>query len=399
MSSRKTVEIEEVDGDALEAIQSVETALKSSLVDRSISIRAMLLAIVSEQNLMLDGPPGTAKTTMGTLFSSYVRGDDFKFFKTQLMKGSVPESLFGPLNVAKMREQAVWEYNTDDMLPSAHMAIIEEVYRAPEMLLSSMLSVLNERIFHNGHKLHHCPLFCAIGTTNFVSEDSETDAFRDRWLLHCKIHPLSSSEDRLAMYEAGLGLRAPRKGSISLANIKELHAKRKKVKFSKEHLALYEMMIAELMRQGGTSIKLTDRRTVQTLSLVQASAVLAGRNEVNEDDLISAEYGLTVKGDAADESKFAAAYQSTVGNFAVLKEETRQLTVLGERLSKYRSAYDVKMSVDRARKLQAACQQMIQSMGTRPNNWVSSANKNKYDEILNATDKVMREATELAVAS
>lgn len=389
--------IEEVDGDAVDALLSVEKALKATLINRSTQIRALMLAITARQNIMLEGPPGTAKTMLGSMFSSFVRGNDFRFFKTQMMKGSVPEQIFGPLNIRKMRENAVWEYNTEDMLPSAHIAILEEVYRSPEMLLSSMLSVLNERIFHNGHTVQQCPLICAIGTTNFVTEGEEIEAFKDRWLIHCKIDQLKSPDDRMAMFNLQLNRdeTVEHTADITLTQIKALHEMRREVKLSNDLLQLYEQLCSDLAKRGG-SVPITDRRLCATLSLVQANAVLNNRSEATEEDLIAAEYGLIVKGDTKDESLFATAYQFTIGNYQLIKEENAQLAVLDKKYHSYLAAFDPSMGAERARKLQSFCQTMLNAMNSRTGTWVSNVNKSRFDSIYQATDQLMRDATEVA---
>jgi MoxR-like ATPase len=394
MPRAKQPEIEEVDGDPVNAILEVEKALQSSLVNRTQQIRAMILGVAAEHNVLLIGPPGTAKTMMGTQFSSFVDSDDFIFFKTQMMKGSVPEQLFGPLNVKKMREDAVWEYNTKDMLPDAHIAIIEEVYRAPEMLLSSMLSVLNERIYHNGHRVQKCPLICALGTTNFVTEGEEVEAFKDRWLIQCNVDALKAADDRIAMFELSLGMRKTERALITLRDIRALHELRRQVTIAPELLTLFEQLIADLSRRG-SSVKITDRRAAHALSLVQANAVLSNRSEANEDDVIAAEFAFTVKGNPKDESEFAASYSATIGNFQAIKEESSQNKVLEERYEKYLAAFDSEMPKEKARKLQALCQTMLSAMSNRQGSFVSSANKAKYDKIYADTDALLRSTAEL----
>jgi MoxR-like ATPase len=56
------------------------------------------------------------------------------------------------------------------MLPKAHFAYLDEIYRASDLLLPSMMGILNEREFHNGGVVQHCPLITAIGTTNLFRQ-------------------------------------------------------------------------------------------------------------------------------------------------------------------------------------------------------------------------------------
>lgn len=395
MAKARTAEIDIVETDAVEAILDVEKALRNNLINRSEVIRALILGVVSEQNILIEGPPGTAKTLMGSLFASYVRSDEFMFFKTQLMKGSVPEQLFGPLNVTKMRQESIWEYNTAKMLPTAHFAMLEEVYRAPEMLLSSMLTVLNERMFHNGHKVDRCPLICAIGTTNFVSGGEETEAFNDRWLIRCKVDQLKSADDRLRMLLTATlpqGSKLER-ADISLDQIRELHLKRRAVTIPAELLQLYEQIVAALQRKG-MSIPITDRRIVQSLSLVKSSAVIGGRVAAVPEDLIAAEYGLTVKGNVADAGTFATVFQSTVVNYQKLIDEGQEMDKIEQRAKQVESLFDPKLTPDKLKKLQQYSKQMLQSMETRDPTFVSSANRDRFNAVQANVERILRECTE-----
>lgn len=390
--------IDEIETDALESMLDVENKIRARLINRDGQVRAMMLAVVSQHNLLLDGPPGTAKTRMGSLFAESVVGDeDFTFFKTQMMKNTLPEQLFGPINVMKMRqENPVYEYATERMLPQAHFAVLEEVYRASEMVLSSMLTILNERQFHNGGKLLDCPLISAIGTTNFVMTGEEIEAFNDRWLMRATVMPLKSTEQRMQMLQLALETeRKPLGACISLNQIRELHEKRRKVKIPSGILDLYEQLAAGLNKNGQLSLKLTDRRLVQTLDLIQASAVLRGEEIANEDDLLATEYGLTNKGSPIDEAAFSTISSTVIGNYAQIKLEQDQLKKLREKAELYEASFDENLPKEKATRLAAACRTLLNAMSQRAKPYVSSSNETEYNRIHDRVTRIARDTQEL----
>lgn len=390
---KKTTLVEEVETDAVEAALAVEDAMQSRLINRRNHIRALLLAVVARQNILFEGPPGTAKTLTGSLFASAVTGD-FVFFKTQMLKSSLPEQLFGPININSMRkDRPVYEYFTEGMLPSAHFAIIEEVYRASEMVLSAMLTIFNERKFHNGGRIVDCPLMTAIGTTNFVSTGEEIEAFNDRWLIRAKVESLQSESQRREMYGLAEIAHKPLKADISLDQIRELQAKCDEVTLPSILLDMYARMVS--LMQPDSSIPLTDRRQVQVLDLIKASAVLNKREEANPEDIAAAEYGFTILGDAKSGAAFANAFQKTVGNYEKMKEENEELSQLRERMEKYVSVFDEKMPKDKATKLQTACRNMVDVMTRRSTTYSSQAAEDEFQRILTRIRELLQDVTEL----
>lgn len=393
MKKKTTTIVDEVETDSVEAILAVEEAMQKRLINRRNHIRALLLAVVAKQNILFEGPPGTAKTLTGSLFASAVNGD-FVFFKTQMLKSSLPEQLFGPININSMRsDRPVYEYFTEGMLPDAHFAIIEEVYRASEMVLSAMLTIFNERKFHNGGRVVQCPLMCAIGTTNFVTTGEEIEAFNDRWLIRAKVESLQSESQRREMYELAHIEKTPLEADISFDQIRELQAKCEEVKLPAILLDMYAKMISTMLPDS--ALALTDRRQVQVLDLIRAAAVLAKREEANPEDLLAAEYGLTIVGDPKSGASFANAYQKIVGNFEKMKEEAEELRQLNERLSKYLNVFDPKMPKDRATKLQKACRDMVDVMSRRTDVYTTQSNEDEFQRILARMQDLLREVTEM----
>lgn len=392
---KTTPRIDEVETDAVDAILAVEAAILERLINRRAQVRSMMLAVVAQQHLLLEGPPGTAKTLQGALFASAIQGD-FTFFKTQMLKSSLPEQLFGPINVGRMRaDEPVYEHYTAGMLPDAHFAIIEEVFRASEMVLSAVLTIFNERKFHNGGGVKKCPLMTAIGTTNFVSQGEELEAFNDRWLIRHRVESLTSASQRRQLYELSLVRhKKPLSANMTIDQIRELHQLRREVEVPALILDLYEQLVGRLL-SAGVSIPLTDRRQVQTLELVKASAVLRGHSEADAEDLLAAEHGLTVVGDAKDSNTFATEYQTVIGGYQKLKQEAEELDQLEQKMTKYQNLFDEKLPKGKAELLQTACRKMVQVMQARPDTYTSTSNEEKYQEILEKVSTVLRDVTEV----
>ena len=60
-------------------------------------MRLLLLAALAQEHLLLLGPPGTAKSVLGSRLAQLCAG---RFFARLLTRFSTPEELFGPLSLA-----------------------------------------------------------------------------------------------------------------------------------------------------------------------------------------------------------------------------------------------------------------------------------------------------------
>ena len=78
--------------------------LKARFVGRDEVVDLIAVALVASEHLFLYGPPGTAKSALIRQFAQAVHG---KYFEYMLTRFSEPNELFGPIDIAKLREGTV----------------------------------------------------------------------------------------------------------------------------------------------------------------------------------------------------------------------------------------------------------------------------------------------------
>lgn len=356
-------EIIEAEDTSVDNLLEVIGELSEVLVARTVVIKGLVLALLTRQHVLLHGPGGLAKTMAAQELFHRVEGDDHRVFKLQLSKGSQVEHLFGPLNLKRFKEDSVYEYNTKGMLPEAHFAILDEVYRSPDSLLSTLMSVLNERIVFSSGQEVKCPLITCVGTTNFVSENAELLAFHDRWLVNVKVSPLSAPDDRMKMFSRALAGHAPRKAGVQFHNLAALQDRVQKVKFDEILLNLYIDLISGL-KSGGVTFQneISDRRTVQTLNLIRAAAVLSDRDHVTLDDIEAARYGLTCVGNRDEDTHFDNVFGRIASNFAAMQQEMQQLDQIRVLEKKLADAYTEGLPLARLERQRDFARQTIEQI-------------------------------------
>src|SRR5437868_7369122 len=160
--------------------------LKRRFVGRDEVIDLIALALVAGEHLFLHGPPGTAKSALIRHFARAVRG---RYFEYMLTRFSEPNEIFGPIDIARLREGTVVTVTTG-MLPEAEFAFLDELFNANSAILNNLLTVLNERTYRRGAETHQLPLLSLFSASNHLPDDDALKALFDRFLLRCHVEQL-----------------------------------------------------------------------------------------------------------------------------------------------------------------------------------------------------------------
>jgi MoxR-like ATPase len=260
--------------DAARDARAFELALRARFLEREEEIRGLLLAAIARANILLLGPPGTAKSALTTAFSDALGWSSF----VRLMgRTTVAEEVFGPWSLSAL-ENDRFERVTAGYLPTAQVVFLDEVFKANSAILNALLTALNERMFDQGPARISIPLEIAVGASNEYAQDDGLAALYDRFLVRFWVDYLKSesSFEAMLLAESGPALRLDREV------IEVLRAEAARVDLSKV-IPVITKIRAELAR--GPAIAASDRRWRQSLSLVRASAALDGRSVATPKDL------------------------------------------------------------------------------------------------------------------
>jgi len=146
-----------------ERLRRLRDSLLTGLVERDVPVRLALLAALAGEHLVLLGPPGTAKSEIARRLRHAF--SDATFFERLLTRFTVPEELFGPLSIRALETDRYYR-QTEHYLPSAHVAFLDEIFKANSAILNALLTLLNERLFDNGVEREATPLVCVVGASN-----------------------------------------------------------------------------------------------------------------------------------------------------------------------------------------------------------------------------------------
>lgn len=261
-------------------LTAVESALNAALIGRDDVIRATLVALVAREHIVLLGPPGSSKSYLVELLSRSVagaHGNGLRLFEWLLGKFTTPDEIFGPVSLKAYKDER-YERITTNKLPCAEIAFLDEIFKANEAILMSLLTILNERKYDNGPQRIDVPLQSLIGASNELPQADESGALWDRFLLRKRVEYVDDGGfARLLLLDA-----TPTLNTIDAAELATLQQAAAALPIPDSVIAALVKLRRDLTAKGITA---SDRRWRKSLRLLQAHAVIEGRDAVDEEDL------------------------------------------------------------------------------------------------------------------
>ena len=294
-------------------IAALKNALSEGLYEKDEALRLALLAAIAGESIFFLGAPGCAKSMVARRVVQAFKADgagSVQYFETLLNQFSTPEDVFGNISLKALNgegESGKEEYRrlTENMLPEADVAFIDEIWKASPAILNTLLTIINERKFHNGSTVQDVPLKALLAASNELpAKDRGLEALYDRFIIRLPIGFIQNEDPFFDMIE-GTSSDFELSDEIKKLQIsnEDLESRKTQIdtgQLSEEARAVISAIRKELTAQNetlseeekaaGEAFAIGDRRWKKIVRILKTSAFLNDRTEVDLMDCQLIEY-------------------------------------------------------------------------------------------------------------
>jgi MoxR-like ATPase len=184
-----------IENDAHVAFKALNTAANELIIGQHRLMERLLIALLSNGHLLVEGAPGLAKTTAIKVIADRIEGD---FHRIQFTPDLLPADLTGT-EIYRPQEGS-FEFQQGPIFHNLILA--DEVNRAPAKVQSALLEAMGEHQVTVGRITYRLPkLFLVMATQNPIEQEGTyplPEAQLDRFLMHVAIgYPDATSEQEI----------------------------------------------------------------------------------------------------------------------------------------------------------------------------------------------------------
>ncbi|MBY6063476.1 AAA family ATPase [Pseudidiomarina sediminum] len=278
---------------AAEQFQRLRNYLDSQVLGQPEFTEGLLIAVLADGHLLVEGPPGLAKTRAVNALAKGIEGD---FHRVQFTPDLLPADLTGTDIYRPETAEFVFQKG-----PLFHNVILaDEINRAPAKVQSALLEAMAERQITVGQTTYPLPhLFMVLATQNPLEQEGTyplPEAQLDRFLMQLNLdYPAAETELDILRLTRGEELE----GDVALPETltqQDIFAARREVLeiFMEAAVENYLVQLVIATRQPQhynddlarwLSYGASPRATIALDRCARAKAWLDGRDYVTPDDI------------------------------------------------------------------------------------------------------------------
>lgn len=267
-----------------EAIRKVATAISKVIVGQNKLIDRLLIALLCNQHVLIEGLPGLAKTlTIRTLASSLNAG----FQRVQFTPDLLPADLIG----TQIYNPRTGEFTARPGPIFTNIVLADEINRAPAKVQSALLEAMEERQVTLGDKTYQlAEPFMVLATQNPIEQEGTyplPEAQLDRFMLKVIVSYPSREEERAILDRMGIESPAFPDAVIEKDAIQKARLAVNQI-YVDERVKDYILDIVFATRESMPNmiqVGASPRATLFLLKAARAHAFLRGRGYITPEDV------------------------------------------------------------------------------------------------------------------
>ncbi|KKO49274.1 ATPase AAA [Arsukibacterium sp. MJ3] len=272
---------------------ALKAYLDSQVLGQPELTEGILLALLANGHLLVEGPPGLAKTRA---VNALAHGVEAEFHRVQFTPDLLPADLTG--TDIYRPETGQFEFQSGPLFHNIILA--DEINRAPAKVQSALLEAMAEKQITVGRTTYKLPeLFLVMATQNPLEQEGTyplPEAQLDRFLLHLKVdYPDAATERDILRLTRNEAMHKTQSQPVAISQADIFSARQAILTLHlADSLEDYIVQLIMATRNGGAySSKLTNwigygaspRATIALERCARAKAWLADRDFVTPDDI------------------------------------------------------------------------------------------------------------------
>jgi MoxR-like ATPase len=191
---------------AIEHFSTLKQHLSSQIIGQEALVENLLIALLANGHLIVEGPPGLAKTRA---VNALAQGLEADFHRIQFTPDLLPADLTG--TDIYRPEDGTFVFQPGPLFQN--LVLADEINRAPAKVQSALLEAMAEGQITVGRKTYDLPeLFLVMATQNPIEQEGTyplPEAQLDRFLMHIEIgYPDAASELDILKLNRGEALKS-----------------------------------------------------------------------------------------------------------------------------------------------------------------------------------------------
>ncbi len=194
-----------------DSILKISEAMNSAVIGQQHVVERILIAVLADGHVLMEGLPGTAKTRSVKTLSKLV---DSTFGRIQFTPDLLPSDVTG--SEIYREQNATFEFQQGPIF--GNLILADEINRAPAKVQSALLEAMEERQVTVASQTHKLPeLFLVLATQNPIEQEGTyplPEAQMDRFLLYVRVD-YPAAEDEASILRLVRGEKAGEKSAPS----------------------------------------------------------------------------------------------------------------------------------------------------------------------------------------
>ncbi len=294
-SSATTTDIQSVPEDRLNrAFAQLRTHIESQILGQDELVERLLIALLADGHLLVEGAPGLAKTRAVKALASGLEGD---YHRIQFTPDLLPSDLTG----TEMYRPQDGSFRFDKGPVFHNLVLADEVNRAPAKVQSALLEAMGERQVTVGRETYPLPeLFLVMATQNPIEQEGTyplPEAQLDRFLMHVRVdYPGTQTEKQILALNRAEARTSPPETQPTRLGQRDVFAARQRILelYMSPDLEDYLVHLVMATRQpaayateleGWLRFGASPRATLALDRCARARAWLQGRDYISPEDV------------------------------------------------------------------------------------------------------------------